>query len=220
MVQNVSVLPYKINSVIIINNNVGIGGAGYGCDYSVDVSSYKLDGVLNGFKPLCVLGVNPLIPIDDVSYNNGFISVDGTYNPYNKFNNIDITSIRGVEYSPTSDGVYNIRVGDSDLNYMYFDITIISNILQCYQKYFDMLLKHVECENICDKCNTPKSILKNYIEFNNLWHTIQNYSEYFYTFQPSSSMNTISPNNVQSLYNIINLADKYCVFCNHCKDCI
>lgn len=220
-ITNIVILPYRSNSIIVINNNIGTGGATSPYTYKLYIQKYGLDGVLTPITPLLV--DSACTPIDDdVKYGTSTTTINGIVNPYDSTSSILITSKLGREVIPTmGDGVYKLTIKNDAEGEIYVIFTILTNILNCRKNFYDKILKH---ESIDCNCH-PKTFdeyMANYIEFTNLWNTIQSYSSYLQTFMPAYTL--LHPvtfmDDIRNIYNLINRADSYCVMCdNKCITC-
>ncbi len=207
----VIVKPYKSNGIIVINNNTG--GANSAYIYTISYQKYSNAGVLS--TPAIVLD-NNVTPIDDtVKYGTTTGTINGVFNPYDSSSEVVIDKQLGVDVQFTTDGVYRLtiaRTGETK----YVDFTIINGILHCRKQYMDLILRN----QTCTECNNNATV-KNYLEFNNLYATIMNYSNHMQLFLPYDSI--ISPveyaSNINNLYILIERANNYCVFCSNCEPC-
>jgi hypothetical protein len=216
-ITDVVVEPYRSNSIILINNNIGTGGASSPYIYEVSLQLYGVNGVLAGTPTVII---DELTPIDDPAYPTGIVELNGVINPYNTTDTITIDSKVGTEVVPNGDGVYQLTLKDiNTTETKYINFTILNGILQCRKQYYDLILKNETCSTPCTDCENDTSVL-NYIEFNNIWQTIVNYSNYLQLFMPQSTINTVSTDDMRNIYNLIERANNYCVFCStNCQTC-
>lgn len=212
------VLPYRSNSIIIINNNIGTGSALSTYVYKVYVQKYGLDGVLTPTTPTLI--EDTLTPIDDdAKYGTNTTTINAIINPYDSTSSIPLQSKLGLEYAPDTDGVYKLTISKVGEGSITVDFTIINGILTCRKQFYDKVLKK---ENTDCNC-LPKTFdeyIANYIEFNNLWFTIQCYGNNLQMFLPNATHPDTFLEDIRNIYNLIERANKYCIMCdNKCITC-
>lgn len=220
-ITNIIVKPYRSNSIIVINNNDDSGGniEDTTNQYTVKLAKYSQNGVLSNYITL----FTDMLSIDSVTYTSGGAQINGIYNPYSTTATLPIIELKGKEIVPDSDGVYSLHIfkTDTPATQEMYNVTVINGILQCRKEFYDRILRESNCDTTCLTCNNPKKDIANYIEFNNLWQTIQNYSEYLSFFRPVSTQLYIPTSiDIRNVYSLIERAKNYCIFCdNSCNTC-